>query len=544
MATNKQFPLSVVIQAVDKITAPMRKINREINDTFKPVRMLGASLQALGRESGIGRIAQGISAARGHLNDASNAASQFLNNLLLAGAAGAGVAVLFKRQFIDTADTFERLRLSLNAIEGSAEAGGKSMAFIMDKAMQTPYNTEEIAKTFRIMRGFGLDPTNGSLQSIVDQVSKLGGTGDDLKGIAMQLGQAWGKARLQAEDANIMVERGVPVWGLLERGAARLGKTIPIKQLREMSEKGQLGQKAIKLLVEQMGIESRGASAAMMKTWSGMVSNLGDYWERFKLKIMASGPFEWLKTKLQGLLDTIDRMSNDGSLDKLAEKIGGDIVNGLKAIYQFGNDAFDVLKSLWAPIKALYDIFGSWKPLLYAVGIYMGSSLVLALASTTAAMWALTTAMLANPFGVFVLGIAAVVTAGIFLGKGINLLIDRFKQFGLIKGILEPVFRFMLDFMNPLGIIIKSLSAIGSFAGIKGAGNLSLSNMVMGSNAPAAASGTPANKGKAMGLLSSTQTNNASVAIDFNNLPTGAVVRPTPGSVPLTLNLGGAMGGF
>src|SRR5690606_1289720 len=143
---------------------------------------------------------------------------------------------------VDVADRFERLQMSLEAIEGSAEKAGRSMDFIKELTVQTPFELEEIAKAFRIMRGFGMDPMNGSLRAMIDQVAKLGLTGEDLTGVALQLGQAFSKGKLQAEDANILVERGVPVWGLLERAAARLNKDtkVSVAQLRKMSEQGKL----------------------------------------------------------------------------------------------------------------------------------------------------------------------------------------------------------------------------------------------------------------------------------------------------------------
>lgn len=540
---SKKFPLSVVIQAVDQITAPMRKINRAITDTFKPVRMLGQSLNRLGQESGITRIVRGLGDARNHLSSANAHAAEFRNRMLMIGGAVGGVAYLFQSQFIRTADTFERLRLSLNAIEGSAEAGGKSMAFIMDKAMQTPYSTEEIAKTFRIMRGFGLDPTNGSLQSIVDQVAKLGGQGDDLTGIALQLGQAWSKARLQAQDANIMIERGVPVWGLLQRGAARLGKDIPIAKLREMSEKGQLGQKAIQILIDQMALESKGAADSMMKTWSGMISNIGDWWERFKLMVMASGPFEWLKGRIQALLDTVNRMAADGSLQKLAEDVGGRMVEAFKQLYAFGKDAVDVLRTMYAPVKALRDIFGSWKPLLYAIGIYLGAPLVMAIYGVAAAIGTLTIAMLSNPIGLFVVAVAGAIGVIYGLGAALAWVVQKvIDNWDSIVAKTKAFAKSMWDILKPvaqmLGAVLNPTATIGSALGraLGGAANAT-------ATANNAATGAPASKGGATGLIQNTQTNNAAVTVDFNNMPAGTRVTPNPGRVPLGLNLGFAMGG-
>lgn len=540
MATPKQFPLSVVIQGVDRISEPLRRINRTLNDTFKPARMLGQSLKNLSNESGLNRLGRGLSDAHGHIVAAGNAMGTFRNRILMATSAAAGLGYIFTREFIGTAATMERLKMSLNAIEGSAKAGGEAFAYIKKTAVETPFETEDIAKAYRIMRGFGVDPTNGNLQAIIDQVAKLGGQGDDLSGIALQLGQAWSKARLQAQDANIMIERGVPVWGLLQRAALRYGKDIPIKQLREMSEKGQLGQKAIAMLMEQMGLEAKGASDMMMTTWSGMMGRIQDSWMFFKLKIMESGPFEWLKSKLIDFLDTVNKMEADGSLDKLAEQIGGRVVEGLKALWKFGNDAIVVLKAMWAPVQALYNIFGSWKPILFAVGAYIGASLVVAVVQLTAAMWALTAAFVANPIGLFTLAVVGIALAIYGAGKAVAWLVlkvmdnwDKIKEATVNLGkfigdVLKAAFNF-----TPLGMLFKGISMVNRLRGDGAAGAMA-GGAPVATGAPAALAGG--------GLLQSTQTNNASVQVDFSNMPKGVNVVPGANNTAgLGLNLGYAM---
>ena len=51
------------------------------------------------------------------------------------------------------------------------------------------------------------------------------------------------------------------------------------------------------------------------KTFMGMLGNLTDQWARFRNMVMASGLFDFLKGRLDALLDTLDRMA--------ADKLGG-----------------------------------------------------------------------------------------------------------------------------------------------------------------------------------------------------------------------------
>ncbi|MNC70662.1 hypothetical protein D3C75_1214970 [compost metagenome] len=66
------------------------------------------------------------------------------------------------------------------------------------------------------LKAFGIDPMNGAMQGMVDQAFKLGGGFEEVQGISLALGQAWAKQKLQGEESLQLIERGVPVWQLLE----------------------------------------------------------------------------------------------------------------------------------------------------------------------------------------------------------------------------------------------------------------------------------------------------------------------------------------
>ncbi|UJQ35582.1 tape measure protein [Aeromonas caviae] len=52
-------------------------------------------------------------------------------------------------------------------------------------------------QVFVRLKAFGIDPMNGDMQGIVDQVYKLGGGFEKVQGISLALGQPWAKQKLQ-----------------------------------------------------------------------------------------------------------------------------------------------------------------------------------------------------------------------------------------------------------------------------------------------------------------------------------------------------------
>lgn len=304
----------------------------------------------------------------------------FGNRLVLAGAAS---AIAFERTFIKTAAEFERYQIMLNKLQGGPEGGAKAMSWVKQFAQDTPYAVNEVTQSFVRLKAFGLDPMDGTMQSIADQAAMMGGTAETMDGIALALGQAWTKGKLQGEEALQLLERGVPVWDYLQKASKELGKNNGLgyttQQLQDMASKGQLTRKAIKDLIDQMGLASKGAAKTQMESWNGMISNMGDSWTMFKTDVMDSGAFTVLKQELGSLLKQLDEMKKTGEYDELVEKIGGNLVDSFKAAAEairdakeLGAELIPVLKSVGETANGIADMVGGYENLAKILGsIYL-----------------------------------------------------------------------------------------------------------------------------------------------------------------------------
>lgn len=304
----------------------------------------------------------------------------FGNRLVLAGAAS---AIAFERTFIKTAAEFERYQIMLNKLQGGPEGGAKAMNWVKQFAQDTPYAVNEVTQSFVRLKAFGLDPMDGTMQAIADQAAMMGGTAETMDGISLALGQAWTKGKLQGEEALQLLERGVPVWDYLQKASKELGKNNGLgyttQQLQDMASKGQLTRKAIKDLIDQMGLASKGAAKTQMESWNGMISNMGDSWTMFKTDVMDSGAFTVLKQELGSLLKQLDEMKKTGEYDELVEKIGGNLVDAFKAAAEairdakeLGAELIPVLKSVGETASGIADMVGGYENLAKILGsIYL-----------------------------------------------------------------------------------------------------------------------------------------------------------------------------
>ncbi|MGS3182283.1 tape measure protein [Aeromonas taiwanensis] len=369
---------------------------------------LAGNMAAKARQYGqsMSQFAAQSKSALAMMNSTMAATSQgidtFGNRLVLAGGAA---AIAFERTFVKTAAEFERYQIMLNKLQGGPEGGAKAMDWIKQFTQETPYAVNEVTNSFVKLKAFGLDPMDGTMQAIADQASMMGGTAETLDGIALALGQAWTKGKLQGEEALQLLERGVPVWDYLAKASKELGKNNGLgyttQQLQEMASKGQLTRKAIKDLIDQMAKASQGAAKNQMNSWNGMISNMGDSWTLFKTDVMDSGAFEVLKKELGGLLNQLDEMKKSGEYDAMVEQIGGDLVDAFHAAAEAIRDAKDlgtelipVLKAVGDTANGIADMVGGYENLAKILGsIYLlnkGSRLLAPIAkgAWSAGSWA------------------------------------------------------------------------------------------------------------------------------------------------------------
>lgn len=524
--------LKLIVSAVDRATAPLRRINASIDGVMSRANRVGAAFKAWANRSsfeGVVRRIEGVGGAWENL--ASRAARATLQ---IGAGLGAGLFG-FKRLFLDTAVAFEKYSVMMRTLEGSQEKAKKSLDWVSDFAMKTPLELDEVMEAFIKLRTFGMDPMNGTLMALVDQNAKLGGSGETLQRIILGVGQAWTKGKLQGEEAMQLLEAGVPVWDLL---AKRLHMTTA--EIVQLSEKGRLGRKVIIQLVDAMEEASAGASIAQSKTWAGLISNLSDQWARFANKVMDRGVFDALKARLGDILDRVNAMADSGKLDKIATQWAGGFLRIISSVDRlvFGFDKLSArgtklhmpglfetlpgrLEQIEKRMQPVVDLFGGWTntigllaaaivggPLLAAIGSLTTSIVLLGAASSgliakiallsfgpaVAAIGNLITAvragygaiaafnlvLAANPIGLVIVGVAALAGAALLIYKNWDFLSEKINgiwqsiktAFDVGMAYIQPIIdklMFVARF-SPVGLAIEGAAKIGSYmsAGAKG----------------------------------------------------------------------------
>ena len=103
-----------------------------------------------------------------------------LGSLLTNRIAPAFAAVFAGREIIDTITKFERLEASLKTVTGSAEKAASAFKAIDEFAAKTPFQLEEVTRSFIKLKALGLAPSERALKSYGNTAIAMGKSLDQM----------------------------------------------------------------------------------------------------------------------------------------------------------------------------------------------------------------------------------------------------------------------------------------------------------------------------------------------------------------------------
>ena len=366
--------LGIIIRAVDKLTAPVRKITKSTERMTEAVRRAERPARNLGNrqrdlQGRFVRTTDAIQKQTHRLRIWGGAAQEALGRArrlsLRAGVGFAGLAYGFKRM-IDTTAEFERLETVLKTIEGSSEKARESMQWIERFTRKTPFELREVGEGFKMLRAYGLNPTDGLLRTLGDTAAAMGKP-------LMQAVEAIADA-VTGENERLK-EFGIK-GSVIKGGKIRYEYTLD-GETRFAEALASDRAEIQRVLLEIMNLRYKGGMEELTGTFEGRMSNLWDALTSFSNMVTKSGAFQFINEKLQGLLDKIDQMAGDGSLQQLAERIGGQITDAFKALEQAITQIWPWLVRIGNALSWAAEKMGGWGNLaLTLTGLYIAKPFI------------------------------------------------------------------------------------------------------------------------------------------------------------------------
>ena len=200
---------------------------------------------------------------------------------LVAGGIGVFAIRKLSKSFIDANDLAERLRLTLNSLLGSVEAGNEVFDDMAKFAARVPFTFEEIMKSATMLAGIvneGADDINRLMPIITDLAATYNLTIEQVTNQIIRLMSAG------AASADLFREKGIN---------AMLGFEAGVKTSAERSKQ---------MLFDAWDAEDskfRNVSKKLAATWTGVMSMIADKWGQLMRRLGDLGLFQLLKDRLQ-----------------------------------------------------------------------------------------------------------------------------------------------------------------------------------------------------------------------------------------------------
>ncbi|EDQ9753774.1 tape measure protein [Salmonella enterica subsp. enterica] len=266
---------------------------------------------------------------------------------------GGALVYGFKRLFLDPASAMENFKTRITSLNhGDAAATDSTIKWARQNTQEAPWSMSQILEEYAVTRGYGMSDAESRkyVHMLEDQAGRHGWNKQMIEGASLQLREMYARGKIQGQDANQLSGYGINAYQVL---AEKLHTKASV--IRDLGEKGKLGPEAIRLLFQTLQEQANGAAKVASGTWTGMVMRMQSDWEQFAQSVMDTGPFKFLETQMNGVLDTIADMQKSGQFDGLAKDVG----EGMLSAFLSAKDAVawlvEKIKAARQALKQLRD---------------------------------------------------------------------------------------------------------------------------------------------------------------------------------------------
>ena len=329
---------------------------------------------------------------------------------------------------VKQAGNFERLRTSMDILNGSVEEGARNFERLQQFSARTPFQLQDLASAQNMLQGFGqtADDAFHSLEMIGDIAAVTGGS---IEGIGIAFGQAAAEGKVMTRDIRQFINQGVPMVKLL---AETMG--VAQSEIFDLASQGEISfeilQQAFRDATTEGGMFA-GGMEKQSKTINGLFSTLKDN----------------VALALGELGDSIvDALSLREVIPELIENIG-------RATEWFKSLSDDARRNILLITAAIAGI----GPALIAVGVTV-TALGVAIGA------------LASPVVLVVGAIAGLVTAVVYLRENWEAVIERVSDIGWWRNAIIDMVQFLNKY-SPISLMIDQFNNLLEFFGREGIPN-------------------------------------------------------------------------
>lgn len=389
-----QLKLEFVLQAVDKATATVTKINRTIDRLTEPAKRVRAAFTSLLKESRMDRV----QAAMGLLGERVGGLTGKL------GAVAAGVAAVT----VGTTAAVFGFKQVADQVDGIADSA-KLLSMTTQRLQQMGYaaqmagsSQDEMSEALRFLNLNMAEARRGSKETAA-WFAKVGIPLKQLKG--MTADQVFERIADKFHAVGDAGENGAKKLEVMQALMGRSGS-----KLKQVLDLGSKGLKGFYEEADRLGVVLDDKTVGAMGDFNDTFDKM-----RFTLFGALAGALSAMSPMLQDIMNKVVEWTaaNRGAIATGFAQWVDRVVDRLPAFANAVGTVIDVVVTLVSVADQVARALGGWEVVIAVVtGVLLGN-LAVALATVTTALWGVAVAFLATPFGWFAAGAAAIAVGGL-----------------------------------------------------------------------------------------------------------------------------------
>jgi len=526
MATGgagRSYPLSVIIEAVDKITGPLKKISGSVSSVGSKISRMAGGIRGLSDRAGIPVLTNAIGnvgrASAGLGRAVAGVGKTMLGFAAAVGLSGAGVAAAAQKYADMTGaigdmaeisgisrERFQELSYAAKQTGSSSEALGMALEKMTVSIGAAAKGDKALTEMFDGL-DISMKNTNGTMKTTDEVFDLFVNRISRIKDPALQAQAATKLFGRGALELLPLIRSGTSGIAELSGEARRLGVVLSDTAVRDGEAFGDI--------LDDIKFALQGVFFSVGSQLIPVLSRLG-----------------------KQLIETIVKYRPQ--IEAFAAAFANNLPGYIEQASAGLSRLWDVLQPLGNAIISISDNIGVLNTVFVAIGTYMTVSLIGAVLNMALALKGLGVAIALTPIGWFLAGLAAIATAAILIYRNWDDFSSFFtEKFEAVRkafkvGIIDGLFTLWREF-NPVGFIMDSFNSLIKFFTGFDLGAM-IKSKIPGMGGDDGAGANPNRNYTAIpegGPIAAGLTNaKAAITVDFKNLPTGAQVdtSATPGA--------------
>lgn len=441
---DKGYSLSLIIKAVDRVTAPLRGI-------FGKVRAASAGITGALDRVGLPVFTNSLKGVGGAVVGIGKAVDSSARRLLGLGATlgitGAALNLFFQG-FADATgaigDTAERTGISRERFQelgfaakltgSSAETLGGALQKMQINVGAATAGSKELKEMFKGL-GINIKDASGKLKSsdalfdtFVDRISKI-------------------------KDPSLQAQAAVKIFG---KSATEL---LPLIRggsagLKEMSDEA----RRLGLVISDDAVREGEAFGDTLDTIHAALSGVGN--------TIGSALVPQLNKLGTQLIETIVKYRPQ--IEAFATSFAANLPGNIEKITGLLGDLYDGVKPVIDIFGSLSDTFGAANLVFTALGLYIGGGLIMAVLNLAVALKGLGVAITLTPVGWFLAAVAAIGAAAFIVYRNWDAIAKFFEEkWASVKaafadGIINGIVKLWLEY-NPITLMMEAFNGLISY---------------------------------------------------------------------------------